>query len=325
MVRKKNEAIPRVSMPDVDYEYTNISSLAQYITTRPGLVDSKEPCKLITMPSKNASVTVALRSDDGVALSRSITQYDATVMDAVYSLFINGCVRFTPEMVARMISGRLEGCISPQKIGAVSKSLNKLRHVDITIDLTDEYIKTGGILEPGERITKTSYLLPLEVYNAVIPDNGKKLKTKETKDGDEIIAGYEFIKRPVLYTYAESKGEIEQFPTKLLSAAKMSDTDDNIAIKWYLIRRIGALKKARNKTILKDVIYYDTEERQGAFKDLSFFEENFANWREKKKKIHTSFVKVLDAYKEEEYIKDYTVLYEGKSPIGIEIQISSEY
>lgn len=332
MAKKENTVIPRISMPKGEYEYSNISKVAKYITTKSGIVDAKEPLKLITMPAKNASVTIALKSDSDIQLSKNITQYDATVMDAVYSLYMNGCGRFSPEMVARMITGNLKGRISPQKIGAVTRSLNKLRHIDITIDLTDEYVKTGGKVEDGERVTKTSYLLPLDVYHAVIPDNGRTIKTREgitykTENGEEeiidIIAGYEFIKHPALYSYAEQTGEIEQFPTALLAAPQITDTDENTTLKWYLIRRIGALKKAKNKAICKDIIYYDREEQQGAFSDLWYDPDSYVNWKSKKSKIHATIIKILDGYKQEKYIDDYNIIKEKKNIIGVEIIVKS--
>lgn len=336
MDQKNNGSIiPRVSMPkgeNAAWEYTNISKIAQYISTTNGLVDSGEPFELVTMPSKNASVSIALKADEGISLSKNITQYDATIMDAVYSLYINGCSYFSPEMIARMVSGDLKKRVSAQKIGSVTKSINKLRHIDITIDLTDEYRKTGRELDPDVKIKRKSYLLPLDEYSAVIPDNGKITKSRTLsceEKGDniefEIAAGYSFSCKPVLYSYAEQHGEIEQFPTRLLAAPKLSDTDENTAIKWYLIRRIWALKRAKNKAALKDIIYYDEEEKQGAFSDLRYNQEDYSNWRDKRMKIHKSILKVLDAYKNEGYIDEYQPLMNGKNVIGVEIIISSEY
>lgn len=327
--------IPRTSMPKGDnakWEYTNISKIAHYISTNSGLVDATEPFELMVMPSKNATVSIALKADEGISLSKNITQYDATIMDAVYSLYINGCPYFSPEMVARMISGDLKKRVSAQKIGSVTKSINKLRHIDITIDLTDEYKKIGKKIDPGIKIIIKSYLLPLDVYAAVMPDNGKIVKSRKAcyeENGEivefEVTAGYSFNSKPVLYTYAEQHGEIVKFPAKLLSAPKISDTDENTAIKWYLIRRIGALKKAKNKAALKDIIYYDQEEQQGAFSDLWYNKSDYSNWRDKRGKIHKAITKVLDAYKEENYIQDYNIIMDGKTPIGVEIIVESNY
>lgn len=332
MGRRKNadSLIPRVSMPKTDTEYTNISKIAHYITTTSGLVDAGKLFTLVTMPSKNATVTIALNADKGIKLSKNITQYDFDIMDAVYSLYINGCSVFSPEMVARMISGKLDGRVSAQKIGSVTRSINKLRHVDITIDLTDEYIKSGREL-PEDRtlLNRTSYLLPLDVYSAVIPDNGKVLKNRKAMVDDEeieIIAGYEFIKKPVLYTYAEQHGDIENFPMALLSDPSISDTDENTAIKWYIVRRIAALRKAKNKTKeLQDIIYYDEEERQGAFADLWYNPDEYSNWRKKKAKIHEAIVAELEICVREKFIKSYEVLKDGVSIEGVSITVESEF
>ena len=127
MGRRKNvdSLIPRVSMPKTDTEYTNISKLAHYITTTNGLVDAGKPFTLVTMPSKNATVTIALNADKGIKLSKNITQYDFDIMDAVYSLYINGCSIFSPEMVGRVVSGKLDGRVSAQERGSVIGSMSK--------------------------------------------------------------------------------------------------------------------------------------------------------------------------------------------------------
>lgn len=331
MIEQNKMGIPRVSIPKGDKsEYANISKLAHYITTTSGVVNAKEPFTMITMPSKNATVTVALKADPGIKLSKNITQYDFDIMDAVYSLYINGCNVFSPEMVARMISGNLDGRVSAQKIGSVSRSLNKLRHIDITIDLTDEYIKQGWDLpEDKTLLLRTSYLLPLDIYSAVIPDNGKVLKSRKAViNGEEIeiIAGYEFMKKPVLYTYAEQHGDIECFPMTLLSDPALSDTDENTAIKWYVVRRIAALKKSKNKTKeMREIIYYDEEEQQGAFSDLWYNQNDYSNWRKKKQKIHEAIVAELEVCIREQYIKSYEVIKEGMTIVGVAITVDSEY
>lgn len=67
-------------------------------------------------------MTVNLFADENLALSNpNITQYDMAVMDAVYTLLVNGAVAFTPEMVVRIMSGNFEQDVKPQKSGAVTK------------------------------------------------------------------------------------------------------------------------------------------------------------------------------------------------------------
>ena len=97
---------PKAKLPKIDEEKLNLSKVAKYISTTGGLVNAENPTELVTIPSKNVMVTVNLWKDKDVALSSSnITLYDLAVMDSVYTLYKNGCTSFTPEMVARVMSG----------------------------------------------------------------------------------------------------------------------------------------------------------------------------------------------------------------------------
>ena len=61
-------------------------------------------------------MTVNLFADENLALSNpNITQYDMAVMDAVYTLLVNGAVAFTPEMVVRIMSGNFEQDVNHRK------------------------------------------------------------------------------------------------------------------------------------------------------------------------------------------------------------------
>ena len=49
--------------------------------------------------------------------------------------------------------------------------------------------------------------------------------------------------------------------------------------------------------------------------------ENFKNVRDKKAKLHKIIIKVLEAFKAEKYVKDYTEILDKKSVIGVEIEV----
>ena len=52
-----------------------------------------------------------------------VTQFDLAVMDSVYTLAVSGIMRFTPEDVARIMSGNLEQNLTPKKIKDLSSDL----------------------------------------------------------------------------------------------------------------------------------------------------------------------------------------------------------
>ena len=134
------ELLPSVvKMARPEKEYMNISKVAHYISANTGLVDNETSLRLKTIPKKNVFVDVDLHKDEHLQLSSpNVTQYDMAVLDAVYTLFVNKQSMFSPEMLLRIMSGNFEQDASPQKIGSITRSINKLRHIDIRIDYTDE-------------------------------------------------------------------------------------------------------------------------------------------------------------------------------------------
>lgn len=304
---KKKDIIPKAKLPKTDTEYFNLSPIIHHISTTGGIVDASSPTELVTMPSKNAVVTVDLKQDSEVALSnKNISYFDRAVMDSVYTLYANDCICFTPEMIVRVMSGNPSLNVRPQKVGAVTKSLNKLATIRITIDCTEEFKARGLSLRKGETGLLTSYLMPL-----------KEIKLKSV-NGEIMMNGFHLIEQPVLYSYAERTGKIATVPTKLLNAPDISDTDDNIIVKRYCIQKIEELKRAKNKHGLNEILYYDTEIEQGALNDL-WYNNNFSNIRDKKAKLHKTILIILDTFKIEKYITDYEIITEGSSIIGVRI------
>lgn len=120
--------IPKTSSPNPQNEYLNISKVAKYISTKQGLINTNEEISLqLTTIPKNIFVTVNLFADENPCISNpNITLYDAAVMDAIYTLYVSGSEVFTPEMIIRTMSGNLTQDVTPQKAGAITKSLNKL-------------------------------------------------------------------------------------------------------------------------------------------------------------------------------------------------------
>ena len=296
-------------LPKVEKENLNVSQVAKYISTTGGLIDAENPTELRTIPSKNVIVTIDLQKDKDVALSsNNITLYDLAVMDSVYTLFKNGCISFTPEMIVRIMCGNLKADVSPQKAGAATKSLRKLAGIRVTLDCTEEFKARNIPIKEGEKALYTHNLLAMN-----------EIQIKAV-NGNVRMTGFSLLEKPFLYDYAERIGRIATVPVALLEVSGITDTEDAILVKRYVIQRVEELKRARNKARLKDIIYYDTDLGQGAMSDL-WHDEDIKNSRSKKARLHTMILKVLEKFKEKAYIKGYSVLKEGKSVIGVEIEI----
>ena len=303
------EEIKVAKLPKTEKENFNVSPVAKFISTTGGLVSAENPTELKVMPSKNIVVTVDLQKDQDVALSsNNVTMYDLAVMDSVYTLFKNDCSSFTPEMISRIMSGNVKGDVKPQKAGAVTRSLRKLALIRITLDCTAEFEARGVKMRKGDQALFTDYLLPL-----------REVQLKSA-NGDVYLNGFSLKEMPVLYDYAERIGRIATVPISLMKVPGITDTDDGILVKRYVIQRVEELKRARNKTALREIIYYDEELEKGVMTEL-WYEEQFANIRDKKAKLHKMMLKVLESFKSEKYIKNYKIMAEGKSIIGVEISL----
>lgn len=308
----KNNELSVAKIPSLQDEKFNITKVAKYISTTSGLVNKEDKTCLVTMPSKNVMVTLDLMEKDDVSLSsKNVTMYDLAVMDSVYTLYKSGCSEFTPEMIAKVMSGDLHAYIKPQKAGSVRKSLDKLASIRISLDITDELLARGLKLKEGERGVLKDYLLPL-----------REMQLKAA-NGKVIQSGFQLKEIPILYDYAERTGHIATVPTTMLEVDSVTDTDDNIIIKRYLIRRIEELKQARNKKSLSEIIYYDTELQTGAMSEL-WYDKNIVNLRDKKSELHKSVKKVLKSLVEKQYIQSYEELKDGRSVVGVKINLNKE-
>jgi hypothetical protein len=312
----KNEI---VQMPKPKIEYLNNSKVANYIVTQTDLFSST--MQLTTIPKKNIFVTVDLTADQNLILSNpNITQYDLAVMDAVYTLLVNGAAAFTPEMVVRIMSGNFDQDVTPQKSGAVTKSLHKLSLIRITIDCTTE-LRARKKIDKDQTAKLTSYLMPLREMDI------------QSANHQVIMKGYQLIEKPVLYIYAEEVRQIIDIPTKLLEitdpsgSGHLSDTDDVIIIKRALIRRIELMKCNKNHMDNTTIRYewYDPTvgTKKGFFAMLGFDASQYKNpaqWKKKRSSLNRIITTILNDFKREKYITDYEVVKEGKQKVtGVRI------
>lgn len=298
-----------IKMSRPEKEYMNISKVARFISTNTGLVDNDTTLKLMTILGKNIIVNVDLHKNEHLRLSSpNVTQYDMAVLDAVYTLYVNNQSIFSPEMLLRIMSGNFQQDASPQKIGTITRSINKLRHIDIRIDYTDE-ARLRKLIDKSHTAVITSYLLPVD-ETEIRAANGKT------------IHAYRLLMEPALYIYARIINQIIHVPTVLLETnGTLSDTDEVIVLKRYLIKRIEGMRNSKNKLISKKITYewYDikTKSRKGMFAELGYDAKDFTEsaWRNKKSKLHNIVLKLLTTYRHEGYIKSFTEVRGAKSII----------
>ena len=221
--------------------------------------------------------------------TENVTEYDKSVHNMAVSIGkVNKHGFFTArELATALIHGDNpnNNRVSSQQIGAVTKSIEKQRHIDITIDWT-EHIKLnnkGNIPEDATSFKVKDYMLPVREYTATI--------------GGKTLHGYQFIdpvKLSPLYQYATSVGQIGQHPVKMLNVPINLD-QQKLVIRDFLLEEIAHIQKntSWNNTISVEKLL------EVAGEDLQTIT------RKKKSTLLQAVEEMLTYWKKEGYIKDY--------------------
>ena len=236
------------------------------------------------------------------------------VMDAFYTLYKSGYQTFSLQTVIRVMSGNMDQDITAQKIARLKESVEKLRLILITIDCTDE-LRVRKLIKKEETAKYRSYFLPVS--------------SVEIQSGNQtVVEGYRLLELPALYAYAERIKQMISVPIELLASTGgfLPDTDENIILKRYLLKRIARMKKEKATVYSRRIRYewYDrkAQREKGMFAELGYREEDFASrssWLNKRAKVHKVVKQILDAFRQAGYIAGYSETREGNAITGVEI------
>lgn len=291
------EDAAKLPVLNFDRQYMNNTKISRILSTKP--IPIEEVVAELKIPINDKIINlVDLWRDENITLStNNITQFDMAVMDAAYTIMCSGYMVITAEWIARVLSGNPEQKITPQKIGAIRKSIDKLRSVHIKIDCKDEINARRDTKGKVDKFVYESYMLPLDKIEARYEANGK-----------EIVA-YPVLTKPALYRYAEIVHQIVDVPAELLDTHdEFRDTDEAILIKRYVIKRVAQIVKKNNLNSNKiSFLWYDkdVEEERGLFPELGYVPNESDLWRDKKRKINKIVKLTLQSLKDKEAIIDF--------------------
>jgi hypothetical protein len=223
---------------------------------------------------------------------KRFTPYDRTVHNAVCSLFEAGNTNFTPDQVYRVMNGLDDQqYVSPQAVGAITRSLDKQRRIYANINYTDE----------AKEYRK-------DVNSCIVEDYILSAKKITLEAGGQRVTGYKLNSKPILYQYAQVSGQVLTVPSKLLNTKDViKSTEDVIIIREYLIRRIEVMKNNKNQSnrILLDSVYKEIDQPDPT--------------KKKALKVRNIIEKLLSKFVSEKYIKNFEFYKEGRAFKGIEI------
>lgn len=230
-----------------------------------------------------AKVSIDFGELEGVAISKNITPYDREVHDAIVSLYIDGENDYiTPLMIYRAMTGNSKAKLNPKQQQAIKDSVTKCSMTRIRIDAKEE---------------ADSYKMDKLIYEGNLIYTKMVSGTHKGKTSDWIY----IMERPVLYDYANSKGQIARAEIGLLDTP-VSKNEETIILQGYLLKRILTMQNSKmSRNILYETVY----------KQLDIQAASKASLDNKRKKIRDSSKKILDDWKEKKFIKGYK---ENKGP-----------
>lgn len=296
-------------LPKINTNIINTSKLAK-IDTLQSLFDMAEPSentKLIQvfdeieiMPKKNITTGLMLSYDGDLFNNLKLNNFDKIVYDSISSLFDKGVYEFSAKQLYRYIYNK-DDRYNPvdKQLQEINISISKMSLIRVEIDILDEFEKRKIDVT---KATWTDYLL-----------NCKMLKL-ETKNDKNVV--YHINEKPIFFKYAEKIGQYTTFNTSMLEIKDQKGkilnlTDTRLNLVYNLILRVRTTSKAKNKRNQRSIILLDTLYDVANVSDKS---------RTEKKKIKDFVINVFNTWKENQYIKDFELIYK-KNKQGKDTQI----
>ena len=234
----------------------------------------------INVGGKGKEVLISLQSFVSVAeqlLPATLTPYDGEVMNGICTLLENEQYYFTDGQVYEAFTGKTTK--SKTALEKVNQSIRKMRHTDINLNWAAHARQKGLDLPEDFTCVVGKYLLPVDYYDFSL--NG------------QVVKGYKLIQVPALYEYAKAVKQLQTINNRKLLDVGISNTEDTITIKNYLLRRIGSMKNPHAK--IANTIVFDT-----VFKACGLEVSRV----EKSRKIKTIYT-MLESWIKQGYIKAY--------------------
>ena len=268
----------------------------------------------------------------------NLTEYERQVSDAIITLWIEAQKQdlppiFTTDMIFRAMPGGGDKP-SPQQRGSITKAIDKMRNLHITVDATEE-MRLRGIIGQNEMCEFDDfYLSTLRVQRRV-------------KNGGQTVTAYKINTEPVILTYARMTKQILEVSSKYIEVRKvksgrvaeiMTMTAGRQAMTGYMLRRIMVMKRdlaaakdafrqynnrrKKNPTLPeKPLLEFQKQNNIILFETL-FNDTGTATTDRKQTMLNRTFCfEVMDYWKATGLISGYTKQQTGRSITGIIIEL----
>lgn len=311
---KTLEVISNLNKPET-YSILNNKVSNQYASIQDKLLATEPNGQLTFMtdlipvmqsPRASKKKSVEVNTLVGLSYSGELTRklarvngYDKAILNTICSIFQAGNQTMTLADIFRVMNGNTTKQPSQKQRDKILASIKKLGATRIYLDISEE-IERKYLTINDSRVTKGVIDEPLLHYTGGL---------FQTENGQEVYA-VSILKEPILMTYSKSKSQLVSFPISLLDTKSVSATDDIVAIREYLLQQITLMRNGQrdNKTILYESIY----------KSCGI---DAPTDRKTAMRKRDSIDKLLEEWKQQDYIKGYKVKKSGTSFVGFEIKI----
>lgn len=237
---------------------------------------------------------VPLDNMENIELPTRITAYDKAVHDAICSIYANGNMRMSSNQIYEAMTGKPTK--NSQRLEKVDNSVMKLMMSLVYVNYTDQ-AKAWG-LDCEETKFKANILYCKGI-------------TVKFSNGEE-ATGWQLIEPPTLYQYALETKQIVTVDKALLCTSKVKNSEDVIAIKHYLLRRIELMKNQKNSIKNPNILF-----------STLFSYCGIKGSRENLRKKRNIITELLQDWKNTGYIKDFSE-YKGEKNKILGVTITLE-
>lgn len=229
-----------------------------------------------------------------------ITPFDLTVHNIVSTFYSEEQQYFTSKQIAQKLIGDKKTKPYKTLITDVEQSLYKMAKTFIGIDHTEQFsnwkIQDKYEDDQIEANIKMRYMLNLDIDLTI-------------KLNNNVVSSFKLNQTPPLLEYSKIYRQLATTEDKLIdTAGYLTHNQDTVAIKYYLKDRIEAFKsiRSRKKKINNSDISYKTMYEYLNLQHL------LTDRSENRMKFLNHVKNILEAYKNNGFIKSYKLTHEGR-------------
>ena len=222
-------------------------------------------------------------------LSEPVDQFDFDVLIVCISEYYIGNRYITPAIIYRGLTGKVGTDAMPSKdqLAAIMHSVEKLMRLQIDITMTDYCQKLN--CNDGNSLRIVANLLPSEYT------------TETTINGKETTVIYLLNESPIWkIAYHIKNHQVLSFKVELLNIPHQQNTEMNIKIKHYILRRILEIIFHNLTATITFISVLKTCRLENAHSEI-------------KRRVREFMIELFEYFKAKGVIKNYTINKKGRS------------